>query len=474
MGVCEVRARDAHLVRRFSGGLTPALTDDVTAAGSGRAWFERQLTPSNIPDSGATAMRSWFPTLSLTPQEIARRHRDGTQGAWEVMYDLARWTLLRRIYSSRQVHEVMVEFWSNLLHVPLLHERAWFQRLAYDATIRAHALGSFSTLLHRAVLHPAMGLYLDNAVSTKTTLNENLGREVLELHTVGVDAGYTQTDVRHSARLLTGYLVDFTTMTAHYDPAAHATGRITVMGFEDANATPDGRVATRRYLSYLARHPRTARRLARRLCVKFVSDSPSPQIVRAVAQAYLDHDTAITPTLRALVSHPDFAAATWAKLRTPSEDIVATMRALGVTALPPTSAQSLANVLYRLSRDHGQAPFDWPSPDGFPETNGPWLSCGRLLSGVTLHRALTGHWTEFADAQYPPAGDWLPALPATLGEAIDRIGARLFGSLPTPDERIGAAQARALTLDQRVVDPDPVIVYGMVAALLNGPTHLKR
>ena len=119
-------------------------------------------------------------------------------GSWEVATDHSRWTLARRIASTRQVQEVMVDFWSNLLNVSLYHDEAIYWRMDYDRVIRAHALTTFESLLQAAITHPSMGLYLDNAISSKEAPNENLGREVLELHTVGVDAGYTEDDVKAS------------------------------------------------------------------------------------------------------------------------------------------------------------------------------------------------------------------------------------------------------------------------------------
>ena len=209
------------------------------------------------------------------------------QGAWEVMYDLSRWTVARRVYSTRQVKELMVDFWSNLLHVPLMHDDSMFWRKDYDTTIRTYALDTFENLLLHTTTHPAMGLFLNNAISTKDAPNENLGRELLELHTVGLE--YDEDDVKSSSRILTGYRVDvwWPSFRSFYDPKVHWTGRINVLGFSHANTSTDGRAATTAYLKYLARHPATAQRLAERLCVRFVNDHPSTGLVDTVRKAYL-------------------------------------------------------------------------------------------------------------------------------------------------------------------------------------------
>jgi uncharacterized protein (DUF1800 family) len=246
---------------------------------------------------------------------------------WEVSTDFQRWTMMRRIFSQRQLLEVMTDFWSNLLHVAAPHDKAWPWRLRYDTTIRVHALGRFEDLLHAAITHPAMGCYLDNASSTRDALNENLGRELLELHTVGLDGGYTEDDVRSSAMMLTGYRVDVRgSYRAAYAPVDHHRGLLRIMDFADLNADADGRAATRRYLRHLARHPATARRIAHRLCVQFVSDEPSAALVTTVAAAFTAAGTAIVPTLRALIATPEFA--------TPSARRSAPLRR---TPSPPTA-----------------------------------------------------------------------------------------------------------------------------------------
>ena len=136
-------AADRHLVRRFSWGLTPELAGDVIKAGGGRRWFEQQLAPGSVADPWGTAVDSWFPTVRASPARINADARSGVRGSWEVAVDLSRRTICRRIHSRRQVHEVMVDLWSNLLHVPLFHTEAIFWRMDYDRVIRAHALTSF-------------------------------------------------------------------------------------------------------------------------------------------------------------------------------------------------------------------------------------------------------------------------------------------------------------------------------------------
>ena len=223
----------------------------------------------------------------------------------------------------------MTEFWSNHMHIPVGHDRAWAYRYDYDATIRQHALGTFEELLIACSLHPAMRVYLDNWKSVKNKPNENQGRELLELHTVGRSAGYTEAMVKASAVLLSGYTVDWgKTYDAKYDANAHTTGAVQVLDFSHPNTAADGQAATLDYLKYLANHPATARRIATKIATQFVSDSPSDGLVDTLAGVYTSSGTDIRAVLTALSNHPEFLTSSGLKVRTPVADLVATTRVL--------------------------------------------------------------------------------------------------------------------------------------------------
>ena len=235
----------------------------------------------------------------------------------------------------------MTEFWENHLNVPLNGEPSYLFRRAYGETLRANAFGRYEDILFAAVTHPAMLVYLDNSNSTAEHPNENLGRELLELHSVGIGA-YTEDHVKDAARILTGWRVDTQqgnktpTWVASYIPGDHSVGPVQVMDFTDANAAPDGRDLTRRFIGYLAHHPLTARRIATKLVLKFVRDDAPAALVDRLAQVYLDNDTAIVPVLRALIDSPEFARSAGAKVRDATEDVVATWRVLGAQVRRPT------------------------------------------------------------------------------------------------------------------------------------------
>ena len=188
------------------------------------------------------------------------------------MANYARWCLLRRIYSNRQVLEVMTEFGSTT-STPLHDDGVFVYRADYGKVIRAHALGRFDEMLVDAITHPAMGISLDNARSTRKAPNENLGRGSSSC-TPSTRATTPRTTSRTppGSSPATGWT--WTTWRSYYDSASHWTGAVKVLDFTHANADADGRPVTEAYLRYLARHPRTAEKIARKLAVRFVSDTP--------------------------------------------------------------------------------------------------------------------------------------------------------------------------------------------------------
>ena len=283
-----------HLVTRFGYGVDAALARDVRRAGGAQAWFERQLTrPGSFPDRDADQVRRWWPDLDRKPRDLWQRKVQEVRGGWEVMDDYGRWLLVRRVRTRRPVLEKMTEFWEGMLHVPVSGDAHFTWRVDYGDSIRKHALGRFDELLAATTTHPAMLIFLSAATSTKRAPNENLGRELLELHTLGA-GNYTEDDVKASARILTGWHVDlWETWAASYVKEDHYRGRVKVRGFSAKNGSSDGREVTRDYLRYLAHHPDTARHVCHRLATKFVRDDQLFRRVRVVAADLLSHGEAV-------------------------------------------------------------------------------------------------------------------------------------------------------------------------------------
>jgi hypothetical protein len=476
-----------HLLNRFTYGWTPALHQQMEDAGGPLAWFERQLRPEQVGDTFADGFVSWFPRLGWSSQDIVEARAKDRGASWQVMADLDRWTLLRRTYSNRQLQEVMAELWSNLLHIPVPEDKSWPFRVDYDRMIRTYALGRFDEMLHAAATHPAMLCYLDNARSAAADPNENLGRELLELHTVGRLGGYDERDVRDSTMILTGYRVDtWGSWVPSYSTKDHYVGPVRVMGFSDDNMSPDGRDLVRRYTRYLAQHPATAQRVAHRLAVRFVADDPPPQLVNDLENVYLASGTDITAVLRALARHPDFGCAVATKVRTPTEDLVASLRVLEIVPVPPTGGtgprpDDLACSVLPMSEDTGQRPFDWGRPDGTPDNSDAWTSMSRMLGSWKVHANLAGgHWPR-SGATRPDRSHWLPHLPAGLDAVVDHMS-RLLTGRPAGERVVeAAALACGLPTDAKISTETSAGrqflargVTDVLTTLLDSPAHMRR
>jgi uncharacterized protein (DUF1800 family) len=468
-------------VGRFSYGVTPALAAEVVAAGGAKAWFEQQLAPARIADPVTDALVGWYPSLSRSPEELWQRQIQEVEGGWEVMADYARWVLLRRIHAKRQLLEVMTEFWENHLHVPVWGDATFTWRSPYGSVIRKRALGRFDDLLHATITHPAMLIYLDGAVSTAAHPNENLGRELLELHTVG-RGSYDEDDVKASARILTGWAVDmWDTWAASYSTADHWRGPVQVMGFSDPNTSPDGRDLTRRYLTYLAHHPATAQRLARKLAVKFVGDNPPRSLVDELARVYLAHDTAIKPVLRALISSDAFQASVGAKVRDPGEDVVATYRVLGATLQEPPTGDArddyAATALLWQVGALGTSPFAWPRPDGQPLDNDSWSSPSRLIASMEVHWSMSGRWWPSAGIAYRAPVDWLPKPRIRFDLLVDHLSQQLLHRRSTAVLLRACCEATDLTPDEVITADHGLVRWNfprLLTTFLDSPNHLTR
>ena len=471
-------ARSLHVLQRFTGGWTTGLAGEVTGAGGIDRWFATQLDPGSVPDDFYDRSATWWFSILASTADLWARDRAGTEGMWVANANYERWSMLRRMYSRRQVLETMANFWEHHLHAPGDADGVALFRSDYGQMIRRNALGRFDTLLLEATTHPAMGVYLGNALSTKKAPNENLGRELLELHTVGRAAGYTEDDVKSSARILTGYRVDeWKTWNVWYDATAHWVGPVTVLGFSDDNAAADGRAVTAAYLRYLAHHPSTATNIARKLAVRFVSDDPSTGLVDHLAQVYLANDTAIVPVLRALVASDEFAASAGAKVRTPDEDVVATYRALGVVVQPPTAGGSAANAMLWQSSDVGMRPFGWTRPDGRPDRAEAWSSVSRMLSSFDLHYTMSGGWWPTKDAVYAAPAAWLPAASVRFDQFVDHLSLRLLGRPATALLQTAAGQATGIAADAVITATHGLVRWEMprlLTVFLDSPTHVTR
>jgi uncharacterized protein (DUF1800 family) len=430
-----------HVLRRCTYGPTPVALAEIRKLGVS-AWLERQFAPAKIDDSAFDAVLARYPKLRLDVAGVRAAVAAGTlrEYSWDLMYQLGQTTLARAAWSRRQLLEVMVDFWSNQLNVTNPFDGGWDNRHVYDReVIRRHAFGRFADMLKASAVSPAMLAYLDNQSSTKDHPNENYARELMELHTVGVDAGYTEDDVAAAARLLTGLTVNWESGLYRYDASEHATGRVSILGFTHANATAaGGEAAAMAFLDHLALHPATARQIAHKLCVRFVADSPPPALVSRLAAVYLKNSSAIVPVLRALFTSAEFRGSAGAKVRRPMQDVLATVRTLGIG--PDRTGTKGIEGLYWLVADTGDAPMGWHPPNGYPDVAPAWASAAGTLSRWNAHITLAARWWP-AELRHQASlrGYLVPALPRTHGALVDTLAVRLLGI------KLRAAHTAAIT-----------------------------
>ncbi len=292
-------------------------------------------------------------------------------------------TLARAIDTADGFRERLVAFWADHFTVAAFGQENGASSYTFvEDAIRPHLNGPFADLLIAATRHPAMLAFLDQTRSVGPTsasglkkglgLNENFARELLELHTLGISAAYSQTDVRQLAELLTGLAYD-DRRGAYFDARRAEPGAETVLGKTYAGR---GEAPVLQVLTDLAHHPETARHMARKLAVHFLSDTPDPAAVDAMAQAWIDSGGDLSKVYSALLSHPAAWAETLAKARQPFDFITAAFKALGLTgadvlAMPEKLFK--ACVIQAL-HDMGQRWKAPPGPDGWPEDIATWIT----------------------------------------------------------------------------------------------------
>ena len=408
-----------HLLRRTTFGPRPSELADVRAHGIDD-WLTRQLAPETLPDPEGDAAWALFP---LAGANAATVHAQVKPFYWDAMFATAQATLARQVFSRRQLFEIVVDVLADHLHVACPSE-GWDTVPSYVTdVIRPNAFGRYRDLLKAAMRHPAMLGYLNNDVSSRTLVNENLGRELLELHTVGRDAGYTEAEVVASAKVLTGRSQSNGLFA--YKAGMHWVGPLSVLGWSSPNPTAAGGLAVGdSYLDYLAGHPATARNVARKLAVRFVSDTPPSALLDRMAAAYLANDTSIRAVLQTLFRSPEFWAAVGQKTRRPLEDLVGTARVLDLG--PGSDTASVLTTLYWMVGSNGHAPLGWGPPNGYPDVAAAWSNAGSFVQRMTIHRGLVNGWWK--GVRTTPVLDLAPITTGTTAaQWVDALSVRLLG-----------------------------------------------
>ena len=445
------RDHELSLLHRATFGYTAEEHARVRSMGF-HAWRDEQLDPDSIDDSAVDAVLAGFPSLTMDMATLLANYPPAANGDVTVRRELRGARVIRGAYSKRQLYERLVEFWTDHFNIDGNAGRLGYLKSVDDReVVREHALGNFRDLLGASAMSGAMLVYLDNFANEVGALNENYARELMELHTLGVDGGYTETDILEVARAFTGWTIY---PQAHpnvgafvFVNARHDNDPKTVLG----NSLPagGGQSDGETVLDILANHPSTAAFLSRKLCTFFLTYDPPQSTVDRVTETWTSTNGNITEVMREVLSHKSFAETRIGealKLRRPLHMAIGAARTTNAVF---TNFQGFGEELQLL----GQVPYSWPAPNGYPDSLGAWGSnllprwgfASRLLDGLvpgvsvpdasilellggvpaneaaeSLNRSLTGgrmsdvdvtELQEFIDAQGP-------LTPAVLRESI--------------------------------------------------------
>ena len=431
-----------------------------------------------------------------------------------VVQELLAERLMCDAYSKAQVLEVMTDFWLNHFNIYLRkNEQMPYYLVSYERdSIRPYALGRFEDLLEAVAHSPAMMIYLDNAESVgphspaaerfeqnawrrpnakrqdPPGINENYGRELMELHTVGVNGGYTQADVIQASKVLTGWGIERPMFGGGFvfNPNRHEPGTKTVMGLK---IKQNGEKEGEELLHMLATRPATAKMISRELAVRFVSDNPPQSLVDRMAKTYLSTDGNISGVLETLFHSPEFWSTSdyRAKVKTPLEYVVSAVRASGADV---TNYMPLVNAL----RVMGMLPYGCVQPNGYAWTADAWVNTGDLVDRMNFALALAGNhlpgikanWTPQATQADAAIADTVPSLateearlePMVLPEgATSTTRAAALQEFERQNTQ-SVAQMRPVVAAQRINRQPPPDVReredGLLAGLLIGSPDFQR
>ena len=363
------------LLSRTCCGITQAAWDRATTLDY-VGWLAEQLDPA-LDDSQVEAeVATLFPRVGMTAAQLLADVQLNSN-AQRAATELRSAALHRQLTSPRQLFETMVEFWGDHFNIATTSSPESFYKVVDDRdVIRAHAFGYFRDMLHASARSLAMLYYLDNVSNRASGPNENYARELMELHTLGVDGGYTEQDVAEVARCFTGWTVTGVGQGAPvfaFVASRHDAGAKTVLGtaIPAGGGIADGNLV----LDLLASHPATARYIAGKLCRRFIGDAPQQSAVDAVAASFTASGGHIPTVLMTLFGSTEFIASYDRKIRRPVDYLLGCLRATGAVI-----AANYQNTLQTRLGALGQLPFRWPTPDGYPDEFGDWVNSGAMLN----------------------------------------------------------------------------------------------
>jgi len=329
-----------------------------------QAYIEEQLAFDSINDFDCDLLLNPFKTLNMDANElegISNQIFDNYDRE-KVPSELRQATLLRQLYSKRQLYEVMTEFWSDHFNIYIEKGNCFYLKTVDDReVIRKNAMGSFRDLVWASAHSPAMLVYLDNQANEKSHPNENYARELMELHTLGVDGGYSQQDVMELARCLTGWTVKehFWLGDFVFKDELHDTGVKKVLG---RTVQPSGEKEAEQVIEMLVTHPSAARFIATKLARRFIADNPPQVIIEKAAQTFLKTNGDIKSVLRVILL--DGLPLVQPKYKRPANFVLSALRMLNAE----TDGAAINESLLRM----GHMYFNFPTPDGYPDHSEAW------------------------------------------------------------------------------------------------------
>ena len=448
--------------------------------------------------------------LSVDPNAVPRAISDDSRRPARIVEELAMAKVTRAIYSERQLQQVLDDFWFNHFNVYAQKgEVKWYLTSYERDVIQPHTLGKFKDLVEATAKSPAMLFYLDNFLSAdpraaqrtekeremrqmmrqrrigmpppnrvppqqaqkkkqERGLNENYGRELMELHTLGVDGGYTQKDVTEVARCFTGWTIERPRENPDFkfDERLHDPDTKTVLGKKIRDG---GMGDAKQVIDLLARHPSTAKFISTKLARRFVSDTPPQSLITKMAQTFQSSDGDIRAVLHTMIYSPEF----WsresfrAKIKTPYELVISTARAIGTdvdTSMP----------LVQWTARIGEPLYQCQPPTGYSDKAETWVNTGALLNRLNYSLALAGNKVRGSHSDAPTvlgadnSGDPKVALNRAIELFLGGEAAR--GTVETLEKQLEDPQIVQAKLD----DPVKRVDMGVVAGLVLGAPEFQR
>lgn len=375
-----------NVLRRLCLGIQPTDVEAVQRLGDA-TWLALQLEEGGNDPAVEAFIGLTYPSVFASAAEIHTAVSSGQLKSQKIAQDLKCAAIFRAAQSRYPLFETMVDFWTNHFNINHANPALRVLKTIDDReVIRHHALGTFRQLLHASAKSPAMLVYLDNATSKKHGANENYARELMELHTLGVEGGYMHDDVLAVSRVLTGWSVSKDTESIgsfQFKSEWHDFGEKTVLG--ESYPSGIGLSEGERLLDQLVDHASTRRFISEKLCRRFLGDQPASASIEAVESAW-GQDGDIKAMLLALYGTSEFQSAHLVKFRRPLDFVISMLRTTG-TQLDARGAQMSAQALKTLD----QLPFDYLPPTGYPDDAASWASTSGLLLRWNLASLALGY-----------------------------------------------------------------------------------